>query len=197
MNYTKLRKIKKLYFGYEDISRALDITLQSARVSASRFVKRGLLVRIKRNLYVLKDRWDLLGREERFVLANLIQVPSYVSLMTAMDYYGLTSQIQRDFIESISIYRTKEVKAEDIVFNYNKINKNLYFNFSKEKGFFIATPEKAFLDAFYLLSLKRYRFDLTSIDFNKLNKTKIKKLIKKFPKNTQMLWKRYGYFKKT
>ena len=164
MKILELNKIRKFYFGYEEISKVLGISLQSSKVSANRYIKQGLLIRIKRNIYVLKERWNRIEGDEQFILANLIQVPSYISLMTALDYYEITTQIQRGFIESIVVKRTKEIEIENSVFNYTKISPNLYFGFRKEKDFFIATPEKAFLDALYLMSHGRYSLDIDSID---------------------------------
>lgn len=197
MNYTKLKAIKKDYFGYEEITAALGIRLASARVFANRYVRQGLLVRIKRNLYVLKERWSAFTKEEKFAMANLIQVPSYVSLMTAMEYYEVTTQMQRGFIESIALKRTKQIEAEGEVFAFSKIDKRYYFGFSREKGFFIATPEKAFMDAAYLMSLKRYSFDLTSIDFGKLDMAKLRIMADTFPQRTKRMLGRNGYLKKT
>lgn len=183
MKAEKLRKIRKDYFSYEDIAKVLNIDLNSARVSASRYVKQGVLIRIKRNLYVLKEKWPNLSLEEKFSLANIIHVPSYISLMTALSYYEITTQIQRNFIESIVINYAKELSIEDVIFSYTKINKHLYFDFLKINNFFIASPEKAFVDSMYLMSIGRYSFDLTSIDFNKLDKRKINILVKKYPLN--------------
>jgi len=186
MKFQDLRKIKRLYFGYEDISRALGITGASARVTANRYVGQGgILVRVKRNIYVLRERWNVLEKEEKFILANLIQVPSYISLMTAMEYYGVTTQVQRDFIESVAVKRSKETAVDGTVFNFSKIDKRLYFAFKREKGFFIAEPEKAFLDSLYLMSLNRYSFDMTSIDRDKLDMDKLRKTVKKYPQRTQ------------
>lgn len=197
MNYQKIQQIKKPYFTYRDISKTLGISLNSSRVTASRLAKIGAVIRIKRNLYVSDQALGSASIEDKFVLANLIQVPSYISLMTALSYYDITTQLQRDFIESIGYYRTKSVEIRDNVFNYSKINKDLYFGFAKLKGFFIASPEKAFLDAIYLKSFKKYNFDLSSIDFNKLDMKKIKLLIKKYPKTTKNLLLKYGYLKAT
>lgn len=185
MKFFELNSINKIYFGHEEIPRVLGITLQSARVSANRYVKRGLLVRVKRNIYVLKEKWKTLEKEQKFVLANLVQVPSYISLMTALDYYEVTTQVQRDFIESVAVKRTKEIEIEGTIFNYTKINKSCYSGFSKKKEFFIATPEKAFLDAVYLMSLGRYNLDLASIDFSKLNMDEVDQLANQFPRKTQ------------
>jgi hypothetical protein len=44
----------------------------------------------------------------------------------------------------------------------------LYQGFKKEKGFFIATPEKMLLDAIYLMSYGRYALDMSAIDPKKL-----------------------------
>ena len=189
MRYSGLRAIKKLYFGYEDIARALGVSPASARVSANRYVKQGQLVRIKRNLYVTDERWRALARDERFMLANIVQVPSYISLMTALEYYEVTTQIQRDYVESIAVKRTREFNVERFIFNYIKIQKDLYFGFERRNNFFIATPEKALMDALYLLSFKRYNFDLTSIDFRKMNMNKIKSLAGKYPLRTQKMLK--------
>lgn len=190
MRYLKLKNIRKLYFGYEEIARVLGISSGSARVSATRYVTQGFLIRIKRNLYILKERWDALTTEEKFSLANLMQVPSYISLMTALSYYEVTTEVQMDFIESLALKRTKEIGVDGRIFNFTRIDKGLYFGFSRKNGYFIATPEKAFLDAIYLMSLKRYKFDITSIDFSKLKTDKIKDAVKRFPKKTQEVLKK-------
>ncbi|MFA5350615.1 MAG: type IV toxin-antitoxin system AbiEi family antitoxin domain-containing protein [Candidatus Omnitrophota bacterium] len=196
MNYTKAKLLNKLYFSYRDISRAFGISPGSSRVAASRLVKSGDITRIKRGLYILSQRWGSSSLEERFMLANLIQVPSYVSLMTALSYYEVTTQLQRDFIESVGYYRTKLVEVKEGSFNYSKINRKLYFGFSRVKGFFIASPEKAFLDAVYLKSLKKYNFDFTSIDPGKLDRKQIKLMSGKYPPLTRKILLKYGYLKK-
>ena len=168
MRHFQLRDINKIYFGYEDIARTLGISLESAKITAHRYVKQGMIIRMKRNIYVLKERWESFDREQKFLIANLFQVPSYISLMTALDYYEITTQMQRDFIESIVIKRTVTKAIEQTIFNYTKISPKLYGGFFKKEGFFIAEPEKAFLDAVYLMSFGRYNLDIPSIDFSKL-----------------------------
>ncbi len=189
-----LNKIQKLYFGYEDIARIRAISPGSAKVAASRYVRKGLLVRLKNNLYVLKQVWDNASREEKFQIANMGQSPSYISLATALDYYEITTQMQQNFFESVAVKRTKEMRLPETVFRYSKINDVLYFGFKKEKGFFIATPEKALLDAFYLISLGRYALDLSALDTNRLDRNLIKNLSGKFPLKTKALLEKHGYF---
>jgi predicted transcriptional regulator of viral defense system len=193
MKLAELNKIKKLYFGFEEIARVFGIDAASARVTASRYARQGLLLRMKRNLYVRREVWNAAGRPEKFLLANLGQVPSYVSLTTALDYFEVTTQITRDFFESIAVKRTKEILLNGTVFRYAKITEALYFGFKKEEGFFIATPEKALLDAFYLMSHGRYALDLAALDATKLNRDEIKRLSWKFPWKTRNLLKKHGY----
>jgi predicted transcriptional regulator of viral defense system len=193
MKIAQLSGITKLYFSYGDVARVLDISPESARVTVSRYVARGLLIRVKRNMYVLRERWIASGREEKFQLANLGQVPSYISLMTALDYYEITTQVQREFIESVAVKRTKEIQMPRSVFRYTRISNPLYFGFSKHNGFFIATPEKAFLDAMYLMSLGRYHLDITSIDGSKIKRGEIRRMISAFPMKTKKLLEKHGY----
>lgn len=193
MKLIELKNIKKFCFGYEDISRALGINAASAKVTASRYAKQGILLRMKKNMYVFKDAWNAAGREEKFRLANMGQVPSYISLMTALDYYEITTQVQRDFFESVAIKRSKEINLDGSVFRYVKLAADLYQEFKKERDFFIATPEKALLDAFYLMSYGRYSFDLSSLDAAKLDRREIERLSQKFPLKTKNMLKKYGY----
>jgi len=193
MKAFELNRIRKLYFGYEDIARVRNISPTSAKVTASRYVRHGLLLRFKRNLYVLRQVWDNASQEDKFRLANLGQSPSYISLMTALDYYEITTQIQQDFFESIAVKRTKEIQVNGNAFRYSKINHALYFGFRKEKGFFIARPEKALLDAFYLMSYGRYALDLSAVNTDRLDSEAIRNLSLQYPLKTQMMLKKHGY----
>jgi len=197
MKAFNLNKIRKPYFGYEEIARIRGITLASAKVTASRYVKQGLLLRLKKNLYVMRDVWNTASREDKFRLANLGQSPSYLSLMTALDYYEITTQVQQDFFESVAVRRTKELQVNGSVFRYSKIDETLYFGFKKENGFFIASPEKALLDAFYLMSFGRYALDLSALDADKLDRQMVRRLSNEFPLKTQKLLEKHGYLPAT
>ena len=197
MKLLRLNNISKFYFGYEDIAKALGISTDSAKVTASRYAKQGILVRVKRNIYVLSDVWKAAGREEKFMLANLGQVPSYISLMSALDYYEITTQVQRDLFESAAIKRTKEIGINGSIFKYVKINSAYYFGFKKEKDFFIATPEKALVDAFYLMSYGRYTLDISALSREKIDQEEICLISKVFPLKTRSMLKKYGYLKTT
>ncbi len=193
MKIKELNSITRLYFGYEDIARALKISPVSAKVSASRYVRLGLLMRLKRNIYVLRERWQAAGREERFALANLGQAPSYISLLTAMDYHEVTTQVQRELIESVAVRRTKEISLNGSVLRYTKVSRKLFFGFIRQQECFIATPEKAFLDAVYLMSFGRYALDLAAIEDEKLNRKEIRRMSRNYPPKTNRWLEKNGY----
>lgn len=75
-------------------------------------------------------------------------------------------------------------------FQFLQNKKELYFDFIKEQDFFIATKEKAFLDAVYLYSFGKYAFDLDSIDISKLETKRLKKLLQVYPRRTQLMVKK-------
>ncbi|MDY6843834.1 MAG: type IV toxin-antitoxin system AbiEi family antitoxin domain-containing protein [Thermodesulfobacteriota bacterium] len=180
MTIRKLNRIKDLYFSYQDVAASFGISSESARVSCFRYVRSGDLVRLKRNYYMLIDRWEKRTEEETYTLANMLQVPSYISLTTALIYYGYTTQIQQGFLESVAVKRTREFIVQEMTFSYTKLKKDFYSDFVKKDGFFIARPEKALIDAVYLEDMGRYRLDTGSIDFSKFGRKSLIKLVSKY-----------------
>jgi predicted transcriptional regulator of viral defense system len=190
INYLKIRKLKgKLFFTINDVSGIYNISQQSAWVLCSRYVKSGIFIRLKNNLYVLGMNWDNFSVDNFFRISNYIQVPSYVSFLTALSYYGISTQVQRNVFECVSLKRSKAIDIRDTTFAYYKLREKLYTGFVKEKNYFIAVPEKAFADAVYLSSLGRYSLDVSSLDTRKLNKKKLSGILKIFPKKTQNVGK--------
>ena len=181
MAYQALFSIDKPYFTTEDVTQTLGISEGSAAVLCGRYVKQGLLVRLKKGLYVRKGNLRNLRQTDLFSIANFLQVPSYVSLTTALAYHGITTQLQRDFIESISIKRTVVFEGEGWHFRYTRIKPEFYGGFTKEEGAFVALPEKALLDALYLASLGRYSLDRSALDLDKLDKNRLLEMARPFP----------------
>jgi len=191
MKYNDLKKIKNLYFTYQDIAKVLSIAEDTARVLSTRYVKQKYLIRLKRNFYILKERWDNIAPNQRLELANILQVPSYISLMTALSFYEYTTQVQQKFIESISLYRTFTKDIEGVVFNYSRIKRDYYFGFSKKNNIFIASPEKAFIDSLYLNYLGKYNLGLSSLNLDKIDRKSCENILKRYPPKFKVYYKRY------
>jgi predicted transcriptional regulator of viral defense system len=191
MKYAQLRELReKLFFNTSDLVKIFKIKPESAWVLSNRYVKNGEFIRLKNNFYVLEDRWDNLSSEDYFKIANFLQVPSYISFVSALSYYGITTQVLRNYFESACLKRTKNIESKGSIFNYYKVKKELYSDFNRKDDFFIATKEKAFVDAIYLYSFGKYKFDLSALDLSRLDKKEIKRLLKKYPDKTKTIAER-------
>lgn len=190
-NIAKLQELsKKPYFTLRDVAQTFGLPPASARVLCSRYVRQGVLIRLKNSFYITAWKWEALTRWDLFEIANVLQVPSYISLMTAMGYHDVTTQAQSNYQESVCLKRSIGYHVRDAVFSYIKLQSSYYGGFIKVDGVFIADKEKAFLDAVYLYSFGKYRFDIDSLDMKKLELKKIKSLAKGYPERTKEMVKR-------
>lgn len=177
----------KLFFTVGELADVLGIRRQSAWVLSSRYVKSGRFIRLKNNFYILDENWRVMTRERFFELANFLQVPSYISFLTALSYYEVTTQVVRNYFESASLKRSAAFEKSPAQFRCYKMKKDYYFGFEKKDGFFIATKEKAFADAIYLYSFGKYRLDFNAINSAKLDSNELKRIIKRFPEKTRAI----------
>ncbi len=188
MNIELLNKSDKFLLEVDDIAKLLSVTKASAIVEASRYSKRGSLIRLKRGLFIVPSKFNSLPEDKLFQIANFLQPPSYVSLTTALSYYEITTQQQQNFIESIALKRTKEFTISNIVFTFTLVKKEFYFGFEPKGNFFIATPEKALADAVYLSALGKYNCDFAAVDFKKVNIKTVEAYLEKTNKKTKEFW---------
>ncbi|MEW6088122.1 MAG: hypothetical protein AB1498_07435 [bacterium] len=141
--------------------------------------EKGWLVSLKRGLYFITDISSRgFVNISPFVIANAFNKNSYISLDSAMSFYGLFDQMLRT-TSSITTSKSRKYLFQDNIYNYLKINKQLYFGFKTEnlEGFYIkiAELEKVILDYLY------FKNDTYSIDLliEKLQKVKDKLDFKK------------------
>lgn len=116
-----------------------------------------------------------------------MQVPSYVSLGSALSYHGVTTQIQRNWVESVALKRTVWFQAGGTAFHYFKVNRGLYFGFAREGKTFMATREKAFIDACHLSVYGNYALDWNACDLSRLDRNALASLMAPFPQRTLRL----------
>jgi predicted transcriptional regulator of viral defense system len=185
-NITELQELsRKICFTLDDVAQSLGIQTVSARVLCSRYVRQGMLIRLKNGFYTTAWKWENLTRRDFFKIANILQVPSYISLMSALAYYEVTTQAQSNYQESICLKRSIVYNVREAVFNYVKVQDRYYGDFVKTDGIFIATKEKAFMDAAYLYSFGKYKFDIDSLDMKKLDIKKLKSIMKIYSQKTR------------
>jgi predicted transcriptional regulator of viral defense system len=179
MNLEKLKS--RLFFTAQDVAEATKIALPSAHVLCSRYTRAGRFLRLKNNFYVLWDNWDRFDPTDMLKIANYLQVPSYVSFTTALSFYGITTQVQRDWIECAATRRSTSIQAGGVTFRYHKLQQALFSGFFREKGLFIAAPEKAVLDAAYLQALGKSTIDWNALDMGKTDQGRLRKLLNIYP----------------
>lgn len=145
-----------------------------------RMIKRGDLIGLKRGMYVFPN----LNIDE-FVIANKLYSPSYVSLESALNIFGVIPDIP-SVVTSVTTVTSKKINTSLGNFKYSKINENLFFGYKsildERSGFYysIANSEKALLDLIYIRKVKNlseYRVDL-----NNVNQTELFNYSQHFPK---------------
>lgn len=150
------------------------------------WIKKGYLESIRKGIYKFND----FQISDSFILANFIYRPSYISLESALNYYGIIPDIPFA-ITSISRNKTKIFKNKNYGnFYYYHLKPSLFFGFKtipmeKNYSYNIASPEKSLFDYLYLKAkkidsingfLKELRLSLPD-DFNWQNLKKWSQLI--------------------
>lgn len=154
-------------FTFADVCKHFpDESDQDLRTQLYRFRQRGDLASPKRGVYAFD-----LDSVNQFQLANLLYQPSYVSLESALNYYGITPGVPQQ-VTSVNPTQPKKFKTDGNVFVYYRVKKDLFWGYQKvtavenSHSFQIAEKEKALLDYFYLRKIKKIddlRLDLKEI----------------------------------
>lgn len=126
---------------------------QAMRNQLTRWQNKGLLIPLKRGVYILNKN-DRKIFPSRFFFANQLMWPSYISLESALSYYGLIPEAVAD-ITSITSKKTNCFKNSLGEFIYQHLKPEVfkgYHSFKDEAGMevLIAEPEKAVVDFLYL-----------------------------------------------
>ena len=149
MKTTLLGTIPYEEFDYQTLLDAVRHYSQP-RQKISRLLAQGAIVRVKKGLYVMGEsqRRRTYSRE---ILANLIYGPSYISLESALQHYGLTPELV-PVITSVTTGRTRVFSTPVGTFTYKMISMTAFsigidrVELEDGRGYLIATPEKALAD---------------------------------------------------
>ncbi len=160
---TKLLKAESPFFSVAALQAMFNLTRESARTTAARLAKRGILIRLQRDLYSLANR-----KYSLFSLANALYQPSVISLETALNYWGVIVQVpQTIFSIGLKSYRCANDHTE---FVYRSVQPELFrFGQIKVKDFFIVEPEKALLDTLYMKTKGRAELLAGDVDLSRLD----------------------------
>lgn len=175
MKYQDFRKsIEKPYFKVQDLK------LRKLKVfnhQLTHWSEKGYLKHLKRGIFYFPDRKKELSPE---LVSFLIYEPSYLSLETALNFYGLIPELVYSKT-AVTTKTTRKFSNDFGNFIYRHVDPRLFFGYrviDKEFGkFLMAEPEKALLDYFYLnLGKINNKKDIEEL---RINTKELKKIINK------------------
>jgi predicted transcriptional regulator len=154
------------------------VTYASTNPILDRLVRAGILLRLRRDRYVLAEQ----AVAETRKIANELVKPSAISLWTALSDAGLTTQVPR-VVQSVTPKRSVQTDTLTMKglpsFQYVHLSEALFFGMQIDSaGIFRMPPEKAFLD---LLFVQRGTVDRDSIDISRLDRSLLLRFADRFP----------------
>ena len=155
------------------------------RIQLSRWVKAGKIYQLRRGIYSIAPPYQR-RQPHPFLVANHLQKASYVSLQSALSFYGLIPEVV-NITTCVSTGRPERLETPLGTYEFRHIKTELLFGYQMielgGQSALVATPEKALLDLIYLQPggdspsfLKELRLQNTE----KLDKDLLRKQSQKF-----------------
>lgn len=117
----------------------------------TRWTRQRLLIKLRQGYYAFPEY--LSQRDFSLYISNRIYKPSYISLHTALAFYGLIPEAVVQ-ITAVSSLKTAEFENDFGAYSYRKMREDLIFGYELkpfgDRAIQFATPEKALLDLLYL-----------------------------------------------
>ena len=131
----------------------------------TRWCKKGLLTKLRNEYYAFPEYKQV--ADFHYYAANFIYRPSYISLHSALSYYGM---IPEEVIQLTSVTTCKPIRFENSFgsFSYHHVKVNLFFGYELKmiqngRSLLFATPEKALIDLLYLYPFYKSDNDLLNL----------------------------------
>ena len=134
----------------------------------TRWTKQNLLVKLRNSWYSFPEY--LKTPNFQYFVSNKIYSPSYVSLHSALAFYGIISEA---IVQTTAVSSLKKANFENIFgsFSYQQILPELMFGneqktFLNKHSLIFATPEKAILDLLYLYPFYNNEQEIRELRFD-------------------------------
>jgi predicted transcriptional regulator of viral defense system len=149
----RLRALGVPVFETADAAAALEQGPQAASKTLQRLAAADLLLRVRQGV------WSLDPSISPYVLAAHLTspMPSYVSLQSALHLHGMIEQIPASTYV-ISLARTQRIRTARGSFSIHHVAPELFGGYASDRGFDLATPEKALFDVAYLAGTRTRLF---------------------------------------
>jgi predicted transcriptional regulator of viral defense system len=131
-----------------------NINPKIVRLQLTRWVNSGRIYQLRRGLYSIAPPYQKI-QPHPFLVANHLQRASYVSLQSALAFYGLIPETVNITV-SVTTGRPERLETPLGIFEFRHIKSELLFGYEmtdlEGQNALVATPEKALLDLVYLQS---------------------------------------------
>jgi predicted transcriptional regulator of viral defense system len=146
-----------------------------------RYERRGLIERVTHNVYINKLSSDFSSHD----LVNILRPKSYVSLESALHFWGLSTQ-STAVLTCVTPGKPYYFKGKSFAVKYRSIAEGLYWGFIQKRtrygSYKIAEAEKALLDFVYLSLQEGYKHpSLDELDFSSLDRAKLNSYLNRYP----------------
>ncbi len=176
-----LKKREISLFTLGDFGRLSSIKNQNSLYKKiQRLEKKGIIKKLIKGKYLFT-----LSQINDFKIANFLFQPSYISLESALSFYGIISGFSYQ-ITSITVKKSRTFIVNEKDYLYCHINQNLFWGYEKKDDFLIAEKEKALVDLIYFYCKGLRGFDREDLDISGIDKKKLIDYAKKF-KNKKLL----------
>ncbi len=163
------------------LAETLGVPIQSLRVALNRQQKKGLVQRVTRKVYINKIATGFNVRD----LASVISPESYISLDSALNEWGISSQ-SPVALTCVTPKQIASIKIENAEIEFRTIKASLIWGFQEKKTRYntykLAEPEKALLDWIYLRRKEGLSIDLDEFQFHGISRSKLVKYAKQYPR---------------
>lgn len=172
----KILKEKELsFFSLTDFGRLFAITNQNTLYKKiERLEKNGIIKKLIKGKYLF-----LFAPGDDFVTANFLYQPSYISLESALSFYGIITGFPYR-ITSLTVKKTRNINIDQKEFIYSHIDADLFWGYEKKDEFLIAEKEKALLDFLYFCSKGLRNMNAEELDISGLNEKRLMAFAKRY-----------------
>ncbi|KUK49679.1 MAG: hypothetical protein XD75_0333 [Parcubacteria bacterium 33_209] len=173
----KLKSMGLTVFTPQEFKDIFEVSQNTASVFITSNIKSGLFVKLRNGIYLIKDTIP-----PHYFISNKLYQPSYISLETALSYYGVIPEMVYSFT-SVTSKASREYETPVGNFTYQTIKKEAFTGYqlkevNREKVL-IADIEKALADYLYFVELKKISLN-DRLELRNVNKDKLIKYAKLF-----------------
>ena len=135
------------------------------RNNLTRWCRKGLLVKLRNQYYAFPEYRRVPGFSR--YIANQMYTPSYISLHSALSFYGMIPEEVVQFT-NVTTLKTATFKNAFGSFHYQNVKPAMFFGYEIKtmqdgRRLMFSTPEKALIDLLYLNSYYKSEQDMEEL----------------------------------